>query len=240
MSKGDGTYRILHAFADHGMEDFALSGYGEVTRATLEPEPNPWDSEVRQVDLLEDEPEGQFDLGLWHPVCSKWAGPTGITGDRDDHEDMIPRARELAREHCDHWVIENVPGAPLEDAITLDGRQFGLPIAYRRSFETNFDVPEPPRYGTIGETETSPHYHSERSREWWASVKGYPVNAPVPKEHVVKNCLPTAYVHHLMRAWLEETGRSEGAGRNYDGYHEEMHVKRAQENNEQLEAFVND
>jgi hypothetical protein len=232
--------RILHAFADVGMECMVFAGHGHVTRASIEPQANPWDDEVQQRNLLDDEPDGQFDLGLFHPVCSKWAGPTSISGDREDHENMIPRARELAKEHCDHWVIENVPAAPLEDAITLDGRQFALPIAYRRSFETSFDVSEPAQYGTIDNAQTSTHYHSEHSKEWWATMKGYgPAAAEhTTKKHIVKNCLPVPYLRHLLTAFYEATGRAEGAGRNYDGYHDEMHEKKARANNQQLEDFA--
>ena len=157
------------------MECFVLQRYGTVERWSVDPTSNPWDDSVAQYDLLKDEPEGEFDLGLFHPVCSKWAGPTGISGDRDDHPNMIPRARELAERHCGHWIIENVPDAPLDGPVVLDGRQFGLPIAYQRAFETSFDVTEPPRYGPIGGVETSPHYHSERSREWWGDGQGLPV-----------------------------------------------------------------
>lgn len=231
------TATILHAFADFGMECMVLASQGTVTRATIDPEPNPWDDEVIQADLLEETIDGTYDLGLFHPVCSKWAGPTGITGDRDDHPNMIPRARELAEELCDEWIIENVPGAPLEDAVVLDGRAFGLPIQYRRAFETSFEMREPPRYSPLGSPETSPHYHSERSKEWWAAVKGYPVDA-ASKEHVAKNCLPTAYVRYLLTSWLEATGRAEGPGRNYDGYHDEMEEKRRRAENQDLTVFA--
>lgn len=225
--------KILHAFADHGLEGRVLSGFGEYVRATIDPTPQTWDDDVREMDLLDETPEGSFDLGLFHPVCSKWAGPTGISGDRDDHPNMIPRARALASELCEEWVIENVPAAPLNDATVLDGRAFGLPIQYRRAFESSFEIPEPPRYGTLGDPETSPHYYSERSREWWAVTKGYPADA-APKRHLAKNCLPTPYVQHVVRAWMDATGRAEGPGRSHDHYHDEMDEKRARRQNEQL------
>jgi len=230
--------KILHAFADRGMECFALSQQGSVTRATLDPKPNPWDDGVQQLDLLENTPKGHFDLGVFHPVCTRWASQTGISGDRDDHPNMIPRARELAEATCDEWIIENVPAAPLQDAVTLDARMFGAPIAYRRSFETSFPVDQPDIYGTLGDVETSPHYHSERSKEWWAAVKGYPLLETVPKEHYAKNCLPVPYVRHLLRAWQEATGLAEGPGRNYDGYHDEMAEKKARAENQALEDFA--
>lgn len=229
--------RILHAFADYGLECMVLAGQGHVTRVTIDPNPNPWDDEVIQADLMKESPGGSYDLGLFHPVCSKWAGPTGISGDRDDHPNMIPRARELAGELCDEWIIENVPGAPLDDPVVLDGRAFGLPIQYRRAFEASFDIPEPPRYGALGSPETSPHYYSERSKEWWASVKGYPADA-ASKRHLAKNCLPTIFVRHLLTAWLTATGRAEGPGKSYENYHDEMAEKRARRANNALGDFA--
>ena len=40
-------------------------------------------------------------------------------------------------------MIENVPGAPLEDAITLCGSMFGLDVRRHRIFETSFPVAPP-------------------------------------------------------------------------------------------------
>jgi hypothetical protein len=231
----ENDYRILHAFADCGVEDAELSRYGTVTRASIEPRDNPYTDEVQTVDLLKDAPDGHFDLGLFHPVCSKWAGPTDITGDRDEHVNMIPRARELAREHCAEWIVENVPAAPLEDPVVLDGKMFALPVRYARAFETSVSVPQPPRQQSLG-TETSTHYYSEKSREWWAAQKGYPPDI-APKEHLAKNCVPAPYLRWLLTAWLESTGAADGAGRDYEGYHEEVETRKRAAENAELEAF---
>ncbi len=42
------------------------------------------------------------------------------------------------------WVIENVEGAPLQDAITLCGTMFGLKMYRHRVFETSFFLLAPP------------------------------------------------------------------------------------------------
>jgi len=91
---------------------------------------------------------------------------------------MIPSARMLAEKYCDHHIIENVPRAPLDEPTVLNGRMFGMPIEYKRAFETSFEVPQPPRLkrllttdGPSDKAETSSFYFSERSKEWWAAVK---------------------------------------------------------------------
>lgn len=57
---------------------------------------------------------------------------------------LIPETREKLRAWGGHFVIENVPGAPLEDAITLCGSMFGLDVKRHRLFETSFVVDPPP------------------------------------------------------------------------------------------------
>lgn len=196
----DGGYRIIHAFADYGAESEALSAYGDVYRFTIDPVDNEFVTETETMDLLEETPDVDAHLGVFHPKCARYADTTSISGDPEDHENQIPRAREIARETCDHWIIENKPAAPLKDPVVFDGKMFGLPIAYKRAFETSFPVEAPPRFGEIA-TECSTYFSADRTREWWQSTKGY--IGDYPKEHLVKNCLPAAYVHCLVRSWLK-------------------------------------
>lgn len=255
MSADGDTPRILHCFADYGAESEVLDVFGDVVRVgidvrdTNQSTPVQADAHIADTDKEWDFPfsdDVTFDLGLFHPVCSRWAATTSISGEPEEHENMIPSARKLAEEYCDHYVIENVPKAPLNDPTVLDGRMFGLPIKYERAFETNFRVPQPPRYqrywGANGDNETvetSSFYFSERSKSWWASVKGYRPE-PYPKQHLAKNCIPAPYIHHVCRAWLtvyeEEQGISEERV-DYSNYDQEMDTHRRQESNKQLDDF---
>lgn len=225
---------VLHLFADHGTEAEALSTYGEVHRYTLDPSPNPYDTECRQMDLVENTPDVDADLVVAHPPCTRWSDMPSV--DPDDHPDLIPRARELGKELGEHYIIENKPRAPLNDPVMLDGRMFGLPIEYVRAFETSFKVPQPPRNARLTEgPETSPFYYSERTHEWWKGVKG--LRGDYPKEHVAKNALPMAYIDFLLRAWLESTGRHQGVA-DYQDYDAEMETKRRQEANQSIGGFL--
>lgn len=196
-------YTIAHLFADYGAEAEALSTYGTVHRYTIEPEPNPYDESVTGMDLLDETPAIEADLAVAHPSCAPWADTTEISGSKADHENQIPRAREVCRAIADEYVIENKPAAPLRDPVVLNGRMFGLPIAYDRAFETSFRVPEPPRERALGQKTVTPYFYSDRSAAWWHGVKG--LRQRYPKEHVAKNALPLAYVDYLCRAWLEAT-----------------------------------
>jgi len=242
---------ILHCFADYGVESEVLSWYGNVVRVGIEPldtnesEPIKADANILGDDRDWDIPfkdDMTFNLGVFHPVCSKWAATTSISGDPDDHTNMIPSARSIAERYCDHYVIENVPRAPLEDPIVLDGRMFGLPIKYERAFETNFDVPQPPRYqrfwGKDGDTdtaETSSFFFTERSRKWWASVKSVP-RRDYPKQHLAKNTIPGQYIHHVCRAWLAVYEDDNGI--NYSDYDQRMETQRRREANRSLSDYA--
>lgn len=260
------TPRILHCFADYGTESEVLSGFGDVvrigvqTRDTNDSIPINADAHIDPPDDEEDDgrakPTGlpfrddvTFDLGVFHPVCSRWAATTSISGTPEKHKNMIPSARAIAEQHCDHHIIENVPRAPLRDPTVLNGRMFGLPIEYERAFETSFHVPQPPRErrlltndGPSKKAETSSFYFSERSREWWAATKGYRPRR-YPKSHLAKNTIPAPYIYYLLRAWLQvyeaEQGISDGRV-DYSDYDERMSTRRRSESNRSLEEFEAD
>jgi hypothetical protein len=200
------TAVIYHVFVDRGIESEALSGYGRVVRVGLDPsdenESEPIKADAQQLPL-----RPGADLAVLHPPCTRWSDMTSISGNPDDHPDLIPLARDIGREYAEHYIIENKPAAPLRDPVTLDGRMFGLPLAFRRSFETSFSVPSIPFQQTL-DNECSPYFYSERSRAWWAGVKGYRGDR-YTKTALARNCVPAAYIHHLMRAWLRSTNETD-------------------------------
>jgi hypothetical protein len=83
---------------------------------------------------------------------------TNISGDTEDHANQIPRAREIAIEIADDYVIENKPRDDLNNPVVLNGNMFGLPIKYERAFETSFPVSSPPRERQLGEKTVTPYY----------------------------------------------------------------------------------
>ncbi|AGB17585.1 hypothetical protein Halru_3019 [Halovivax ruber XH-70] len=244
---------ILHCFADYGTESEVLSDFGNVIRVGIDPKDTNESTPIKADAHIEDkgwdlpiDDDVSFDLGLFHPVCSRWAATTSISGNPDEHENMIPSARMLAEKYCDHHIIENVPRAPLDDPIVLNGRMFGMPIKYERAFETSFSVPQPPREkrllttdGPSDKAETSSFFFSERSKEWWAAVKNYSP-MPYPKGHVAKNAIPAPFIYYLVRLWLmvyeDEHGISEGRV-DYSDYDKRMDTKRKSEDNRQLDDF---
>lgn len=60
-----------------------------------------------------------------------------------EYPDLLEPTRELLEKSGKPWVIENVPGAPFDSAITLCGLMFGLRVYRHRSFEASFVLLSP-------------------------------------------------------------------------------------------------
>lgn len=60
-----------------------------------------------------------------------------------EYPDMISATREALKKTGKPWVIENVPGAPLENPILLNGSFFGIKVHRPRLFEASFFIMQP-------------------------------------------------------------------------------------------------
>lgn len=191
--------RILHVFADEGIESEALSAYGNVLRIGLDPDDTndstPIQADARHLPFQDDV---VFDLGLFHPPCYKWT-----QRDAEDAENLIPEAREIADQYCNDYIIENQPDAPLRDPVVLKGEMFGLPVAYERAFETSYNVEQPPfRSGY-----TYRHrVENTRPKSYWGAVKGYS-HEPYAGQMLATNATPRCYIEWLLQPLLHEDAR---------------------------------
>jgi DNA (cytosine-5)-methyltransferase 1 len=61
-----------------------------------------------------------------------------------EHPDLVGPTRELLRATGLPYVIENVPGAPLDAQLELCGTHFGLSLIKHRLFEANWPLPMAP------------------------------------------------------------------------------------------------
>jgi len=190
---------IYHIFADRGVESEAFQAHGRVVRVGLDPTDEN-DSEPVKADAHDLPLKPGADLAVLHPPCARFSQQTQVSGNPEDHPNLIPLAREIGEEYADHYIIENVPEAPLDDPVVLDGRMFGLPITYQRAFECSFPVETIPVQARL-DLEVSPYFSADRSRDWWAACKGYRGDR-YTKQAMARNAVPSAYIHHLMRAWL--------------------------------------
>ena len=93
--------------------------------------------EFVQADAMEFMRDGRgdgFDFYHASPPCQRFS----VTKSLHDKEypDLIAPTRHALRMTGKPWVIENVPGAPLENPLTLCGSSFGLGVRRHRLFET--------------------------------------------------------------------------------------------------------
>lgn len=56
------------------------------------------------------------------------------------HRDMVPKTREMLKDSGVSYIIENVPGSPLESPIRLCGTMFDLSVFRHRHFESNLPL----------------------------------------------------------------------------------------------------
>jgi len=196
--------RILHAFADEGIESEALAAFGTVTRVGLDPKDNPYTDELIKADIRKYETTQEFDLGLFHPPCQRWTPGAQMQGTDTDHENLIPVARNLARDCCDEWIIENVPQAPLHKPVTLNGGMFGLPLHYERAFETSYHVNQPRQQTRLNGPGGFETHHAnggfQGSKALWKSAKGY--TGEYNAKSLKREAIPRTYINYLIRPLL--------------------------------------
>lgn len=77
-----------------------------------------------------------FDVIAASPPCPRYSTATPAHT-RDTHPDLIGPVRDALQAWGGLYVIENVPGAPLESPALLCGSSFGLRVRRHRLFESN-------------------------------------------------------------------------------------------------------
>ncbi len=136
--------KALDLFCGAGGASMGLhrAGY-EVTGVDIKPQPNyPFDFVQADVIAM---PWAfiPFDLVWASPPCQAFTAYKRRPGHVSPRKNLIPQVRELLRGFDRPFVIENVPGAPLESPVMLCGSMFGLDVRRHRNFETSFPVLPP-------------------------------------------------------------------------------------------------
>jgi DNA (cytosine-5)-methyltransferase 1 len=85
---------------------------------------------------------GEFALIHASPPCQAYSTATAARH-RGRHPDLVGPVRDALVKLGTPWVIENVPGAPMNYHVTLCGTMFGLRVYRHRRFETSHLVWQP-------------------------------------------------------------------------------------------------
>ncbi len=117
----------------------------EVTGVDIKPQKN-YPFHFNQGDALEflHEYGHYFDAIHASPPCQRHSAMSNCRpGLAEEYPDLIEPVRDALLEYNRPWVIENVPGSPLRNPITLCGQMFGLELYRHRLFEANIALQEP-------------------------------------------------------------------------------------------------
>jgi DNA (cytosine-5)-methyltransferase 1 len=93
---------------------------------------------LKDVDFL-----NSFDVITASPPCQTHSATQHLRnaqGKTTTKIDLIPQTRDGILATGKLYVIENVPGAPLIDALVLCGSSFGLGVRRHRLFESNVEL----------------------------------------------------------------------------------------------------
>lgn len=149
-----------------------------------------------------------FDFVHASPPCQRHSSMTKRWGRSGDHPDLIAATRERLMASGAPYVIENVPGAPLHDPITLCGSTFSLGVRRHRLFECSFPIwqPEcchqfqPHPVGVYGHSggRSSRDGLTFSTKDVWQKAMGidWMTNAEMAQ------AIPPAYTRYIGTAWL--------------------------------------
>jgi len=117
--------RLLDLFCGAGGASVGYHRAGfDVVGVDHRPQPR-YPFEFHQADALT-YPLTGFDAIHASPPCQLYSAATRASNTRHRHPDLVPPTREALHNTGRPWIMENVPGAPLDHPVTLCGAAFGL------------------------------------------------------------------------------------------------------------------
>lgn len=161
----------------------------------------------------------EFDAIHASPPCQAYSTITKSTGSHliHRHPRLVPAVQQALDKLGRPFVIENVPGAPLREPITLCGEMFGLSVLRHRLFESNCGISAPehrPHRGRVcgyrhGRWYAGPYYgvygngggSREGSLDQWRAAMG--IEWMTRTE--LTQAIPPAYTEYIGRQLIGAT-----------------------------------
>jgi len=139
--------KILDLFCCAGGAALGYSQAGfDVVGVDITPQPN-YPFKFIQADALKLDPKfiASFDALHASPPCQSYSDLAKRNGNGHEWPRLVEPVREMLIHSGLPYVIENVDGAPLINAVVLCGTMFpGLRVLRHRLFEANFEIVPPP------------------------------------------------------------------------------------------------
>lgn len=129
--------RLLDLFCGAGGAGMGYYRAGfEVVGIDIAPQPH-YPFEFHQADALEylSEHGQEFDVIHASPPCQAYSVTRSLHN--NEYPKLIEQTRKALIKTGKRYVIENVPGAPLQNTLMLCGTMFGLRVIRHRLFECN-------------------------------------------------------------------------------------------------------
>jgi DNA (cytosine-5)-methyltransferase 1 len=134
--------RALDLFSGAGGATRGLQQAGyHVTGVDIKPQPRYCGDRFIQGDAMDVSLDG-YDLIWGSPPCQKYTSLAALYPNKE-YPDLIAPVRKRLIATGAPWIMENVPGAPLDYYITLCGTMFGLRVYRHRRFETSMMLWQP-------------------------------------------------------------------------------------------------
>ena len=220
--------RLLDLFCGAGG---AAMGYHRagfyVVGVDIKPQPNYCGDEFVQDDALnwlrvaaaDELLDGYFDAIHASPPCQAHSTIAKQQRQRRpgayEHPELVAETRELLRATGLAYVIENVLGAPLIDAVMLCGSSFGLDLRRHRLFECSFPVLaqpcahywQTPRFVSLDKRSgpssvVGVHGHHNYAGERELREKAMGIDWMTPYE--LTQAIPPAYTEHIGAFLMRE------------------------------------
>jgi len=137
------------------------------------------------------------------PPCQAHSNAQKIQGRQ--HPELIAPVRELLEQTGMPYVIENVPGAPLENPVELCGAMFGLHTYRHRLFESNIPitVPAHPAHGQrqikMGRPVREGDFYQAVGNFSNVAYARADLGVPWMNRDGIRECIPPVYAEHIGR-----------------------------------------
>jgi len=136
--------KLLDLFAGAGGCSVGYSKAGfDVTGVDIKAHPDyPYTLVIEDVlkFITQDNWHDGYDVIHASPPCPRYSSITHVSGNPENHPDLVPVMIEVLTATGKPWVIENVMGAPMLGSAIVCGSSFGLRVRRHRQFLSNMPL----------------------------------------------------------------------------------------------------